>query len=167
MISQEIKCCKCELTIVGTIGLQEGEQYKGHKYYGIICEPCIGDETRYISLEDLKAKRNLEINARTKQIIYQGFTHNSKIFSNSDIAQSNYNKIMAGLASGIILQADFPFLLSCMDETLYLLPEVEVNPFYRAHLESIATAKFSGSVLKNQINQCSTYAEVMAIIDTR
>lgn len=129
-------------------------------------EPVPEEEVPLSLEEKIKIRCDLT-NAKTKEIIYRGFTFNGKLFSNSEVAQNNYNGMLAGLNAGIILSQDFPLPLSCMDETQYNLQENEVNDFFKAHLLSIASAKFSGTALKEAYLNAKSIEELDLILDNR
>lgn len=128
-----------------------------------------GDEPQYLteSLDKLKEARIKDIDAKTNSIINRGFLYNGKMFSNSEVAQGNWTKIVAGTQNGSILSTDFPFPLSTIGEDIYMLQESELPSFFRAHLMSISVAKFAGSQIKYAVKMAQTFEQINAIKDER
>lgn len=119
------------------------------------------------TLDEIKKKKTDQIDERTQAIILKGFLYGGEYYSNSDRAQGNWNKIVIGKATGTALETDFPIPLSTLDNKKVMLEYANIEEFYRTFLLSISAAKFSGSILKQQVLDCITIEQVLGIIDSR
>lgn len=115
-----------------------------------------------------KAGKVAAIDARTTELISQGFTFANKQFSMSEAAQRNWIALSSGLANGLL---PFPMAVSTIDESSHVLASGnELKAFLGAYLTYQADPSQplgAGRNLKELVNACSTIEEVEAIVDDR
>ena len=118
-------------------------------------------DSQYLSL--YKAKKNASIDLRTGELIEQGFTYNSILFTSSETAQKNW-LAMDQLKDGL----SYPFPITTNDDNEYLLQDAtEVRTFVLVLMGTIETHYASGRNLKVQVNNAISVAEVDAVVDNR
>ena len=115
-----------------------------------------------VALSDLKATRVLEIDARTREIIADGFAFDGQQFSLSAQAQTNW----LGLIS---LQSMFtwPVNVTTNANTEYALAQANINAFVGTGCATIADAIGSGRALKISVNAATNQTELDAVVDSR
>jgi hypothetical protein len=115
-----------------------------------------------VSLSDLKANKILEIDARTYEIIGEGFTFDSHQFSLSPQSQTAW----LGLIS---LQSLFTWPMEITDNAngAYSLSQANVTAFVGTGIGVMNAAISSGRALKIQCNAATTQGELDAVVDTR
>jgi hypothetical protein len=116
----------------------------------------------------LKEKRMVEIDARTVELIFQGFAHAGKVFSLSLPAQSYWTNMY--LAKDILTaQGAFPLKVNTLNDldAHNIADAVEVTTFYATAVGTVKARLGSGTVLKDAIRAATTIAEVNAVVDTR
>ena len=109
-----------------------------------------------------------EIDERTSELISQGFTHATSVFSLSDSAQRNWLGLQIGVSSGIIGPTEFPVGISTIDNESYELQDAdEAVEFFTKALGTVKYWLESGRDLKVQVNNATTKAAIEAIVDNR
>jgi hypothetical protein len=129
--------------------------------------PC-ADFTGYkeLNLDDYKQIRYYEIDCKTEQLILNGFVYQSLTFSLSQNGQIN---LLALDETRDDPALTYPIDYNTLDDTqsYSILDSTDLHNMY---LTALATKKGivdSGTVLKNEVRDCTTEAEVDAIIDNR
>jgi hypothetical protein len=115
------------------------------------------------TLADLKARRIIEIDNVTQELIKGGFTFDSKQFSLSEKAQINW----VGIKAAIDILT-FPLDVTTLnDEEYELVDTTSAVNFCGTGLATKQSYLDSGRALKLQINSATTNAEVDAVVDNR
>lgn len=117
-------------------------------------------------LSDVKAAKCAAIDARTSELIAQGFTYDSKTFSLSIEAQAK----MAGVQQvKDNVAVTYPIVWNNIDDTdtVSLADAAALEAFYLAGVGAYRTHADSGTALKDQVRAASTVAAVEAITDSR
>lgn len=114
-----------------------------------------------MTLDELKDIRYIEIDQRTQELIGQGFIFDARTFSMSLTAQINWSNFPS-LPDGL-----FPLSVIDISEGVYELSLANKMNFYYSALNFKNGYLQSGGVLKSEIKDCQTEAEVNAIIDNR
>lgn len=146
-------------------------------YHGI-------DETAV--LPTLKIQKNYEIDIRTQELIAEGVTFNTNLFSLSSNAQRNWIGIPTSFngnmhvtrkgtpsltheqAYDAIQSSMFPLAVTTKDDLEYEFQTYsEFMDFYNTALTIVKTHYMSGRAYKEQINNATTVLELDAIVDTR
>ncbi len=115
-------------------------------------------------LDSHKKKKCEEIDARTRELIAQGFEFDGKVFSLSDSAQSNLKTIQS-LIDKDLLDPQSP--LSTINDELYMLSKEDAQAFVAAGYNGVMVPKIQGTVLKGQVMACTTAEQIDSIIDNR
>jgi hypothetical protein len=130
-------------------------------------EVCFSDPTyKELTLEEYKQLRYNEIDCKSQELISNGFIYQSKTFSLSTTAQIN----ILGLDE---VRNDpaltYPIIYNTIDD-LETYDIIDATNLHNMYLSALATKKGildSGTNLKNSVRNCTTEAEVDAIIDNR
>ena len=124
----------------------------------------IKDTIKCLDLAEYKTYRNTEINERTDELIALGYSYASLTFPLSDHAQTN----LLGIYSTKELLT-YPVEWNNLDDTaVYNITDAtDVTNIFLTALGTKKASLDSGTHLKQQIEACSTYLEVQAIIDNR
>lgn len=119
-----------------------------------------------MQLDIAKGNKTAAIDARTREIISEGFIYDCAEFSLSVQAQQNIVGLKVPIDMGWIT---FPHKVSTMDDNVeYELADATAYyNWYAAATTAIKTPYDSGRALKVQVMACTTVAEVDAIEDTR
>lgn len=112
-------------------------------------------------LADAKRDRNRAIDARSRELIAQGFTFDGHQFSLSDHAQRNWMDL---IVNGLVTD---PQPISTITDDVYMLASEDLAAIYAAGRTQVVTVLGSGQQLKAAVNACETVAEVNAIEDNR
>ena len=122
------------------------------------------DNTDHLSDDDYRIYRYAEIDARTRELIAQGHTYASKVFSMSDNAQRNWQAL-----DSIRTELTYPYTISTKDslDTYDIVDATDMHNFFMNALNTSASHQLSGQALRIQINNATTRAEMEAIIDNR
>lgn len=130
------------------------------------------DTEEFVQSEDpltrLKAQRYEQIDARTVELIFQGFTHAGKVFSLSLPAQSYWTNML--VAKDILTATGaFPLRVNTLDDTdaHNIADATEVVTFYATAVGTVKGRLGSGTVLKDQIRAATTVDEVEDVVDER
>lgn len=119
-----------------------------------------------VSLDDYKQLRYKEIDNRTGELISQGFTYQSKVFSLSANAQTN---ILALDNTRDDPALTYPIKYNTIDD-LDSYDVVDSTDLHTMYLTALSTKKGhvdSGTTLKTSVRNATTKAEVDAVIDNR
>lgn len=120
-----------------------------------------------VDLANYKNDRINAIDARTREIINNGFTFDNHLFSLSANAQLSWNQLLSAVTGGVLVAADFPFKVSDKADVLYDLSWVDRTLFFKGAAEVIANAKISGSLLKQTVLDAIDVAGVDLVVDNR
>jgi hypothetical protein len=112
------------------------------------------------NVNDLKEILCQQVDTRTEETIFSGFTFDNKQFSLSISAQINWSNLFN------IPQMMFPLTVSCKDETTYSLSYGNVQNFYFSALMAKNNALQNGTQKKQAILVCSTIEELQIIGET-
>lgn len=115
-----------------------------------------------LTLPQYKRLRHNAINRRTRELINDGFTYDSKTFSCSDIAQMNWNVLKDNKA-----EFAFPKDISTKPNGRYSMTQPNVDGFWTAMNDHIQGHLDSGRTLNKSIKDAADEAAVDAIEDTR
>lgn len=117
-----------------------------------------------MSLEEYKTARYNAIDARTTELVLEGFTYAGIQFSLSPSAQTNITNTY--LARDIM---SYPIAWNSKDDTAVhnIQDATEVISFYGTALTTVRIIRDAGTIIKNNIRNATTIAEVSAIVDNR
>ena len=136
------------------------------------------DQDQYNELNDLvtnhqsecvdhcKAKKYVEIDTRTEELISFGYTYQEKQFSLSANAQTN---ILALFSTRNEPEFSYPVRYNTIDDTDYY-DITDATDLKNMYLTALATKKGhvdSGTALKDQVRAATTEEEIEAITDNR
>ncbi len=150
-------------------------KYRGQPNSDIYHQKTSGDGTdisHYAVLEYIeweKARRYAQIDAKTDELIKVGFTHDSKQFSLSLAAQSNWNGLITAFKADLITDpADFPFHVTTLDNDDYAIPDgTALLTIGGLVLGTVSAHLTSGRILKKAILDATTMAEIASVVDDR
>ena len=123
----------------------------------------IGDYEKFQVVGDHKAVCSSSIDAKTADLIAEGFVFDGVTFSLSGAAQLNH-------AADYMSRATLgPVVYNNIDDTVaYVIPDVPtLEAFYAAAVATIRGHRGTGTVLKDQVRAATTIEEIDAIEDTR
>jgi hypothetical protein len=109
-----------------------------------------------------KDLRYNEIDGKTGALISAGFTYDSKVFSLSIYAQTNWAEIHSNTA-----EFPDPIGVTCLNSDAYDLAHANVNAFWTAGKDVLKGHLDSGRSLKKSIFDASDRSSVDAIVDNR
>jgi len=117
-----------------------------------------------LELEDAKAEKIRLIDARTDELIDDGFEYEEQMFSLSEQAQL---KLLGAFSGAAMLP--YPVEWNNIDDTgtVMLVDVAEVQAFYGTAMATVEHHLATGTALKNAVNACTNVAQVAAIIDNR
>jgi hypothetical protein len=117
-----------------------------------------------LTLDEYKQIKFKEIDRRTAELIAEGFTYNSKVFSLSNNAQINLLGVDIKRNDGIL-----PLTFNTIDDLddITFTTAADVDSFFMVALATKKTHLESGNSLKVSIRNATTEAEVDAVVDTR
>jgi hypothetical protein len=123
----------------------------------------INDGTpKSLSLADYKQLRYNEIDAKTNELISPGFVYDSKTFSLSSNAQSNWNVLKDEEA-----EFTWPVDISTIDSDTYSLSQANLGAFWGAGMTFMKGHLDTGRALKKSVYDAANEAAVDAVVDTR
>ena len=105
-----------------------------------------------IPIADRRAAKNSEIDRRTREIINEGFTYDTVVFSLSDNAQRYWVALRAQVTSGSLVSADFPFEISTLADGAYSLLWANFDAFIDTAFTNVETPLASGRAIKQTVN---------------
>lgn len=111
------------------------------------------------NIDNYKAFINKKIDERTTINIFKGFTFDGYTFSMSFSAQINLSNIFY-IPDGL-----FPLPYNTIDDQLYSLTLANRQNFYLTALNFKNTTIQEGTALKQQVNACTTLAELDVILN--
>jgi len=116
-----------------------------------------------LELDSAKNNKKKTIDAKTDELILNGFTYDSTVFSLSLAAQSTWTGMFSAQA-----YLTYPMAVSTLSSASYSLADATaVTNFYLTGVGTIEAVLGSGRSLKVAVNACTTIAEVNAIVDPR
>lgn len=116
-------------------------------------------------LDHVKADRNAEINARTREIIAEGVTYDGRQFPLDLPDQSTWHGLFNAVAAG---QASYPIkVMDVSDEPYYCADATAFQTMYFTGFGAVNAILEGGRALKAQVNAATTKAEIDAVVDTR
>lgn len=126
----------------------------------------IGHYSQIGKLKAYKRQRFDEIDDRTDELIAEGFTYNTKVFSWSVKAQSKLAGLHQVRNDGALV---YPYKWNTIDDIgmISIANAVDLHTFYMTGLATYWAHVDSGTALKIQIRSATTKAEVDAVVDTR
>lgn len=101
-----------------------------------------------------------QIDEKTEEQIFQGFTFDGHVFSLSISAQINWSNLFN------IPDQLFPLTVSCKDDTMYSLSLANRQTFYLTALNAKNTALQLGNTKKAEVNACTTLEQLKTISDS-
>jgi hypothetical protein len=119
-------------------------------------------------LTPFKVIRLEQIDARTEELIAQGFTHAGKNFSLSIAAQIKWTGAYELRAFFTAADA-FPFIVNTIgdDEAYSVTDEAELAQIYQTIGVTVLTVLGGDAALKIAVRAATTVAELNAVVDTR
>jgi len=119
-----------------------------------------------LNLEDYKKLRYKEIDARTVELIDQGYVYKTKIFSLSSNAQTN---ILALDSTRDEPSLTYPIIYNTIDdnESYSIIDSTDLHNMYMTALGTKKIHLDSGTNLKNSIRDAVSEEAVDSIIDNR
>lgn len=124
---------------------------------------CIPDVWE-LDLDKIKTDKLAAIDAKTSELIAQGFSFDGKQFSLSANAQQNLATIQT-LIDKDLLDPESP--LSTIDDELYILRKEDAPGFVQAGYARVIPTKMLGSGLKGQVVAATTQEAIESIVDSR
>ena len=117
-------------------------------------------------LDSYKGQKLQEINNNTATLIRLGYTYSGLTFSLSENAQTNILALYSTKDDPVL---PYPIIFNTIDDldTFEAIDAATISNMYYAALATKKTHLDSGTILKNQIRNSTTVAEVDAIQDTR
>ena len=115
-------------------------------------------------LDELRALRMAEIDAKTEELISEGFTYQSKLFSLSLNSQINISALNQSRT-----ELSYPITYNTKDDmdAYSVTDATDMNNMYMTALSVKKAHLDSGSSLKQQIRDAADIAAVNAVIDNR
>jgi hypothetical protein len=117
-----------------------------------------------LSLTELKDYRYGLIDTKTGELISQGFTYDTKVFSISANAQVN---LLGTYSAKELLTYPFSWNTKDDSETYQIADATEMTVFFMTALATKKAQQDSGTVLKGQVRDAVDIAAVNTIIDNR
>ncbi len=117
-------------------------------------------------LDSYKGQKLQEINNNTDQLIMAGYTYSGHTFSLSEKAQTNILALYSTKDDPVL---PYPIVFNTIDD-LNSFEAIDANTIASMYYSALATVKGridSGTVLKDQIRNATTVAEVDLIQDNR
>ena len=118
-------------------------------------------------LPELKEAKLAAIDAKTNQLIAQGFIFDGHTFSLSLNAQSNFMGIKVATEGGLLTEDNYPYELTTLDDEAYQLSWALKDAFFGSVLNAVATHLAYGRALKVAVKSATTQAELDLIVDNR
>lgn len=153
------------------LGAVDGVPIELWKLIGEAVEPMDAGEAASVqtaALEVRKAERRAEIDARTRELIAQGFAHAGKTFSLSREAQIYFSNMFIARAI-LTAQGAFPLRINTHDDldTHDIADEAEVATLYTIAVATVKAHLGSGTEMKRAVRAATTQAELDAMADER
>ncbi len=122
-------------------------------------------------LDQVKGQKCAQIDARTQELIGEGFTHASKQFSLSSNAQRYWSGLVTAVNAGLVVNGapHFPLTVNTVDDsdTHDIADVAEVLAVYGVSVATVRGHLGSGTVIKDQVRAAADVATVEAIVDNR
>ncbi len=131
-----------------------------------VLDDTVTAHTILTALEIAKHKKNLKIDHRTSELILEGFVYDSKQFSLSMPAQTNWIGLKQAVDEAVLTP---PIDVGSKDdkEEYELTAAADVTAFYGAALGAKKGHLDSGRALKLSVEAATDIAGVDAVVDTR
>jgi len=113
-------------------------------------------------LDELKDRKNLQIDRKTDVDIENGFTYDSKQFSLSPIAQINWNNYKNNQS-----EYSWPLLISTISNEPYSLTSTNVAAFWEAQRKAIDDNRRAGLAFKKNVFNAADHDALDLVVDTR
>jgi len=121
------------------------------------------DYQKIYNMVILKEQKNAQIDKRTEEIIYYGYTFDGHLFDTSAESQRDW----LGLYS-LRNEIPYPFAVTTKDEKEYYFKDADTYAsFFKYGTAFINGVVASGRAIKLMIMACATKAEIDAIVDSR
>ena len=118
------------------------------------------------NLERQKRDKLFAIDQKTIYLISQGYTHNSKQFSLSILAQTSLNGLYSRAKNDLLLS--YPVEIStATDEQVDLADAAAVEAQYNAAFDRVRDLKEGGTNLKQAVKDAADQAALDAVVDDR
>lgn len=133
------------------------------------CDTVVADHiAAFDPLPEYKLEKQRAIDARTAELIFQGFTYGGKTLSLSISAQSYWTNLYQArniMAAGGL----FPLTVNTLDDldTYSVASVADAEGLYQTAVGTMTSRLASGTALKNQVRAATTKAEVDAVVDSR
>lgn len=115
-----------------------------------------------LSLAEKQAQRIIDIDAKTRELIAEGFAFDGQKFSLSTQAQMNWITLVS-CASHFA----WPMNVTTLANTTYKLQAENLAGFFTAGSTVVAVAVGSGRALKIAVNAANNQSDLDAVVDTR
>ena len=125
------------------------------------------DSNLILTFETNKQQKLEEIDAKTNQLISQGFVFDGHTFSLSLNAQSNFMGIKVATDGGLLTEANYPYELTTIDDGAYELSWALKDAFFGSVLTAVATHLAYGRALKVAVKSATTQADLDLVVDNR
>lgn len=113
------------------------------------------------TLEEAKEMKIAQIDSRTQELIFEGFSFAGLHWSLSINAQINLTNLPT------MPEFAFPLNMQDMDGTAYVLSYEERMDFYYAAMAAKNTHLQSGNALKTQVSELTNIEEILNFVDPR
>ena len=124
-----------------------------------------GWELKRPELNIQKETRIIQIDARTQEIISNGFQFDGQMFSLSTNAQQNWTVLMVMLLAG---KLTFPFKITSKDDGSYFVQNLtDLSAFIDSAFYAVNYQLEYGRVLKAAVLAATTQTELDAVVDAR
>ncbi len=121
-----------------------------------------------MDLATAKSVKNGEINLKTGLLIETGkHNYNAKDYSMSNNAQKNIMADKIDYIDGILTDITDDRIYSLTNDTTLPLPCSQIKAFYTSMKTAINGIVASGQVLRDSVNACENYQDIIKIEDNR
>lgn len=122
-------------------------------------------EVHVPTLEELKAAKNIEINAARFSANQGTFTHGGKTFACDLLSRGDIDGVNGEVALTGALPANFPGAWKAVDNTYFMIPDVATWTQFYQSMVATGTANFlHAQQLKAQLAAATTAEDVAAIV---
>lgn len=117
------------------------------------------------TLEELKAMKNIDINAARLAANQGTFDHSGKTFACDMLSRGDIDGVNGEVALTGALPATFPGAWKAIDNTYFAIPDVPAwTSFYKSMVAQGATNFLHAQTLKTQLSAAVTAEQVAAIV---
>jgi hypothetical protein len=142
-------------------------KYQEHKTNGKLANPIISDpaEPYAPTLDELKAQRIAEIDARSVELRNNGFVYNGNTYAMTQEDETAWKDLLLAAESGLV---SYPVNVYDAEKTQHQLADLaEVKSFISAFISTREGFLEPGRVLKSSIQSAVTEAGLNVIVDNR